>query len=177
MIGAIAVLGCRRHQRLHHRAGITGAGTDPHPLCSQCLQHRQHTRDGGGEAGHSSNLQRHKGVIEVVHLGVAHGVTEAGLPALIYRRQTAQGGDVIPLAKAHGLARFLQAHGEVIGAGEGLDEDGGGGEGAEIDDGAGPVEDQCLHVCGRVYGNLQVSHGDVPVSVKGRSRRGRDREW
>ncbi|MNG00574.1 hypothetical protein D3C84_835160 [compost metagenome] len=99
----------------------------------------------------------------MVHLGVAHGVAEAGLPALIHRGQTAEGRDMVPLAKAHGLARLIQGHREVIGAGEGLDEDGGGGEGAEIDDGAGPVEDQCLYVGGRVYGNLQVSHGDLPV--------------
>ncbi len=177
MIRAVAVIGRSRYQRLHHRTGITGAGADFHPLHPQRVQHRQHTGDGGGKAGHSGNLQRHKGVINVVHLGVAHRMAEASLPARIHRGQTAQRGDMIPLAKTHGLACFVQGHWKVISAGEGLDEDGGGGEGAEIDDGAGPVEDQRLHVGGRVDGSLQVSHGDVPVSVKVRSRQGRDREW
>ena len=49
---------------------------------------------------------------------------------------------MIPLAQSHGGSGLGQRDGKFIGAGEGLDKDGGGGKGAEIDDCACPVKNK-----------------------------------
>ncbi|MNC09288.1 hypothetical protein D3C75_569070 [compost metagenome] len=100
------------------------------------------------------DLQRHETLVDGGDVIVGRRAAEHFAITLGNFRQIAQGADVVPLAHAHRAAGFFDGHLDVE-LGEGLDENLRRGEGAEVDHGAGPVEDGGLQ-----FGWVGVVHGD-----------------
>ena len=88
------------------------------------------------------------------HVIVGRGAAEGFAIAFGDLRLIAQGADVVPFAHAHRATGFVDGHLNVE-LGEGFDEDLRWRERAEIDHGAGPVEDRGLQ-----FAWVYVVHGN-----------------
>ncbi|MNN12841.1 hypothetical protein D3C81_1258500 [compost metagenome] len=108
------------------------------------------------------DLQWHEPFVQCGDIVIGRQAVKHRTVAFGDLRLIAQGADVIPLAHAHRTPRFFQRNGDAE-FGKGFDENLRGGEGAEIDDGAGPVQDHGLQL-----GRLLVVHGVSPFFVVGR---------
>ena len=91
------------------------------------------------------DLQRHETLINCGHVIVSRGAPEHLFIALGDLRLITQGADVVPLAHAHRPASLFDGD-LYIEFGKGFDKNLGRGERAEIDHGAGPVENGGLQL-------------------------------
>ncbi len=99
------------------------------------------------------DLQRHEALIDRGDVIVVRRATEYLAIAFGNLRQIAQCADMVPLAHAHRAPGFFDANLNVK-LGEGFDENLRRRKRAEVDHGAGPVEDGSLELCG-----VGVVHG------------------
>ena len=90
--------------------------------------------------GYALDLQGQEGLVDVVDIGMAHGLAKLLLPTCANYGVLPQCFDVLPLAQPHRAACFGQGELEVVGLFEGIYKNLRGGEGAKIDDGACPVK-------------------------------------
>ncbi len=117
------------------------------------------------------DLQGHEAFVDRSDVVVRGQAAEGGAVALGDGGDVAQGADVVPLAHAHRATRFLQADGDTE-LGEGLDEDLRRREGAEVDHGAGPVEDGGLQLGGLLVVHGCLLGGEVRCGCRGAGRHG-----
>ncbi|MNL19364.1 hypothetical protein D3C87_1405600 [compost metagenome] len=154
MIGDVAVGGGQFDHFVHDLFRVTGAGADLDPLLAQVGDGLQRPRNQRRVFGDFFDLQRHEALVNRRDVIVGRRAAEHCAIAFGNLRLIAQGADVVPLAHAHRATGLFDGHLDVE-LGEGLDENLRRSEGAEVDHGAGPVEDGGLQ-----FGWVGVVHGN-----------------
>ena len=152
--------GGNRQQRIHHHPWVTRARANFQAALTQRGDALQRTGNQRRVVADPLDLQRNKGRVQRIHIGVGHRPAKARLPTRSHGRQTAQRLNVIPLGQPHGDARLGQTDFDVE-AGEGFDQHLGRGEGAEIHHGAGPIKNHRLQLAG-VTALIAIAHGLAP---------------